>query len=386
MMKQISTRLLTVLGLCMFFFSACNNSSDFIVKGVVAGADGQLMYLENVGISNVVTLDSIKLAPGGKFKFTEKRPEYPDFYRLRLNNQLINFAVDSTETISFVADAGTFATSYSVEGSENSKAIKAITLAQLDANQAISRLRKEYEDKMISDTTYRMNVLAAADAYKDVARKYIYSAPMSTAAYFALFQQIDGLLFFDLYDRKDVKAYGAVATSYNHTYPESPRSKHLYNLTLQSMKVLRAQRPVDYSNVETKEISFLDIELPDVRGEVVKLSTVAPGKVVLINFTAYQTEWSPALNMALGELYTKYHDQELEIYQVSLDSDFHFWRNAASKLPWVTVHDPQSVYSQVAGLYNVKQLPALFILDRKGNLVKRVEDVKKLEADVKAVL
>ena len=386
MMKQISTRLLTVLGLCMFFFSACNNSSDFIVKGVVAGADGQLMYFENVGISNVVTLDSIKLAPGGKFKFTEKRPEYPDFYRLRLNNQLINFAVDSTETISFVADAGTFATSYSVEGSENSKAIKAITLAQLAANKAISRLRKEYEDKMISDTTYRMKVLAAADAYKEVARKYIYSAPMSTAAYFALFQQIDGLLFFDLYDRKDVKAYGAVATSYNHTYPESPRSKHLYNLTLQSMKVLRAQRPVDYSNVETKEISFLDIELPDVRGEVVKLSTVAPGKVVLINFTAYQTEWSPALNMALGELYTKYHDQELEIYQVSLDSDFHFWRNGASNLPWVTVHDPQSVYSQVAGLYNVKQLPALFILDRKGNLVKRVEDVKKLEADVKAVL
>lgn len=386
MMKQISTRLLTVLGLCMFFLSACNNSSDFTVKGVVAGADGQLMYLENVGISNVVTLDSIKLAPGGKFKFTEKRPEYPDFYRLRLNNQLINFAVDSTETISFVADAGTFATSYSVEGSENSKAIKAITLAQLDANQAISRLRKEYEDKMISDTTYRTKVLAAADAYKEVARKYIYSAPMSTAAYFALFQQIDGLLFFDLYDRKDVKAYGAVATSYNHTYPESPRSKHLYNLTLQSMKVLRAQRPVDYSNVETKEISFLDIELPDVRGEVVKLSTVAPGKVVLINFTAYQTEWSPALNMALGELYTKYHDQGLEIYQVSLDSDFHFWRNGASNLPWVTVHDPQSVYSQVAGLYNVKQLPALFILDRKGNLVKRVEDVKKLEADVKAVL
>ena len=386
MMKQISTRLLTVVGLCMFFLSACNNSSDFTVKGVVAGADGQLMYLENVGISNVVTLDSIKLAPGGKFKFTEKRPEYPDFYRLRLNNQLINFAVDSTETISFVADAGTFATSYSVEGSENSKAIKAITLAQLDANQAISRLRKEYEDKMISDTTYRMKVLAAADAYKEVARKYIYSAPMSTAAYFALFQQIDGLLFFDLYDRKDVKAYGAVATSYNHTYPESPRSKHLYNLTLQSMKVLRAQRPVDYSNVETKEISFLDIELPDVRGEVVKLSTVAPGKVVLINFTAYQTEWSPALNMALGELYTKYHDQGLEIYQVSLDSDFHFWRNGASNLPWVTVHDPQSVYSQVAGLYNVKQLPALFILDRKGNLVKRVEDVKKLEADVKAVL
>ena len=133
-------------------------------------------------------------------------------------------------------------------------------------------------------------------------------------------------------------------------------------------------------------MSFLDIELPNLKGEVVKLSSVAEGKPVVINFTAYQAEWSPALNMTLGELYTKYHGQGLDIYQISLDSDVHFWKNAASNLPWVTVRDPQSVYSQIAGLYNVKQLPAIFILDRKGNLVKRVDDVKTLEADVKAVL
>ena len=386
MMKQLSVRLLNVLGLFLFLFSACNNSSEFTVKGVVSGAEGQLMYLENVGITDVTVLDSVKLTSNGKYEFTKKRPEYPDFYRLRLNNQLINFSIDSTETVSIVADAGTFATSYSVEGSKNSEAIKEITLAQLDANQAISRLRKDYEDKMISDTTYRSKVLGAAEAYKEIARKCIFSAPMSTAAYYALFQQIDGLLFFDLYDKKDVKVYGAVATSYDHHYPESPRAKHLHNLTLQSMKVLRAQRPFDYSNVEAKEISFLDIELPNTKGEIVKLSTIAPGKVVLINFTAYQTEWSPALNMALGDLYTKYNKQGLEVYQVSLDSDSHFWKNGASNLPWICVRDPQSVYSQIAGLYNVRQLPALFILDRKGNLVKRVDDLNKLETDVKAVL
>ena len=383
-MKQISAQLLVIFGICMLLFTACNKASDFTVKGVVSGADGQTMYLENVGISNIELLDSVKLTAAGKFKFTHKRPEFPDFYRLRLNNQLINFAIDSVETVTFAADAGTFATSYSVEGSENSKAIKAITLAQLDANQAIGRLRKEYEDKHIADTTYRARILETAEAYKDVARKYIYAAPMSTAAYFALFQQIDGLLFFDLYDRNDVKAYGAVATSYDHFYPGSPRSKHLYNLTLQSMKVLRAQRPVNLDDVKTTEVSFLDIELPNLKGEVVKLSSVAEGKPVIINFTAYQAEWSPALNM--GELYTQYHSQGLDIYQVSLDSDAHFWKNAASNLPWVAVRDPQSVYSQIAGLYNVKQLPAIFILDRKGNLVKRVDDVKNLAADVKAVL
>lgn len=385
-MKQISIQLLGVFSICLLLFTACGKTSDFTVKGVVSGADGQTMYLENVGVSAIETLDSVKLTAAGKFKFTEKRPDFPDFYRLRLNNQLINFSIDSTETVSFTADAGTFATSYAVEGSENCKAIKAITLAQLDANLAINKLRKEYENKMISDTTYRNQVLEAAEAYKDVAKKYIYAAPMSAAAYFALFQQIDGLLFFDLYDQKDHKAYGAVATSFDHYYPGSPRAKHLYNLTLQSLKVIRAQRPVDLANIKTNEVSFLDVELPNLNGETIKLSNVSSGKPVIINFTAYQTEWSPALNMDLADLYNKYHNQGLEIYQISLDSDLHFWRNLASKLPWVCVRDPQSVYSQAAGLYNVKQLPAIFILDKKGTLVKRVEDIKNLESDVKAVL
>lgn len=385
-MKQISTNLLAVLCVMLLLFTACKKNSDFTVEGVVSGADGQMMYLENVGVSTVELMDSVKLTAAGKFSFTKPRPAFPDFYRLRLNNQLINFSVDSTETISFVADAGTFATSYSVEGSENCKAIKNITLAQLDANQAIHRLRKESESGLLADSVYSRQVLEAAEAYKDVARKYIYSAPMSAAAYFALFQQIDGLLFFDLYDKNDSKAYGAVATSFDHYYPESPRAKHLYNLALQSIKVIRSQRPMDLDKVEKKEVNFLDIELPDVHGENTKLSSVATGKVVLINFTAYMSEWSPALNMEFGDLYTRYHDKGLEIYQISLDSDLHFWKNAASNLPWACVRDPQSVYSQTAALYNVKQLPAIFILDRKGNLVKRVDDVKKLEADIKSVL
>jgi len=385
-MRNISTQVLTVICFCMLLFVGCRNNTDFTIKGVVSGAEGQMMYLDNVGISDVITLDSIKLNTKGQFKFIKKRPQFPDFYRLRLNNQLINFSIDSTETVSVVADAGTFATTYTIDGSKNCKAIKAITLAQLDANQAINRLRKDYEDKIITDTTYRAKLIAAADAYKTIARKYIYSAPMSAAAYFALFQQIDGLLIFDLYDRTDLKAYGAVATSFDHLYPQSPRSLHLKNLTLQAMKVIRSQRSVDLSNIKHNEVGFLDIELPDVKGNYVKLSTIAPGKTVLVNFTAYQTEWSPSLNLALGDLYTKYHNNGLEIYQISLDSDLNFWRNAASNLPWYCVIDPQSVYSQVAALYNIRQLPTAFIIDKKGNLIKRLDDLRNLETSVKSSL
>lgn len=385
-MKYLSSLLFVVLSTVCLLLTGCSDSSNFTVKGVVSDGDKQTLYLERVGISTVSILDSVKLTQTGKFKFKSAKPEYPDFYRLRLNNQLINFSIDSTEVLNIVADAGTFATSYSVEGSENAKAIKSITLAQLDANLEISKLRKAYEANEIADTVYSRKVLETAEAYKEVARKYIYGAPMSTAAYFALFQQVDGLLFFDLYDKNDSKAYSAVATSYNHFYPESPRSKHLYNLALQSIKVIRGQRPITTEDIQAQEVSFIDVELPDLKGNKIKLTEVADGVPVLVNFTAYQTEWSPALNMRLGELFEKYASKGLRIYQISLDSDVHFWMNIATKLPWTCVRDPQSVYSQTAALYNVKQLPALFILDKKGNLVKRVEDIKSLEADLTSVL
>lgn len=385
-MKLISTPLLSAVSAMLLFFSACNNNSRYTVKGVVSGADGQTMYFENVGVSSVEIIDSVKLSASGKFKISHPRPQYPDFFRLRLNKQLINVAIDSTETITIGADAGTFATSYTIEGSENSKALKDITLAQLDANQEIRKLRKQYEKKEIPDSIYRKKVLAASDAYKEVAKKYIFSAPMSSAAYFALFQQIDGLLFFDLYDVNDSKAFGAVATSFDHFYPESPRSKQLYNLALQSMKVIRSQRTPTDLDLKAKEVSFFDISLPNVHGQIEKLSSLVNNNVVIINFTAYQAEWSPALNMALGEVYTKHHKDGVDIYQVSLDADMHFWKNSASNLPWICVRDPQSVYSEIAGMYNVRQLPAIFILDRKGNLAKRVEDLKNLEADVKGFL
>ncbi|MDD4516098.1 TlpA disulfide reductase family protein [Massilibacteroides sp.] len=385
-MKHLSSLLFVLFGILCMLLTACGDSTNFTVKGVISGGDKQMLYLENVGISNVTLLDSIKLTNTGKFKFKSPKPDYPDFYRLRLNNQLINFSIDSTEVVSFVADAGTFATSYSVEGSENAKAIKSITLAQLDANVEINKLRKEYEAELIEDSVYKDKVIETAKAYKEVARKYIYGAPMSTAAYFALFQQVDGLLFFDLYDKDDSKAYSAVATSYDHYYPNSARTKHLYNLALQSIKVIRSQRQIDFDDIETKEVNFIDIELPNLKGEKVKLATVATGSSVIVNFTAYQTEWSPSLNMLLGELYEKYSNKGLKIYQISLDTDEHLWMNVSSKLPWTCVRDPQNVYSQAAAIYNVKQLPALFLLDKKGNLVKRIEDIKTLEADLKAVL
>ena len=381
-------KLFAFLFLCAII-CGCQKSDKFIVKGVVASAGGQTLYLENTGLSSIIILDSIKLKPDGKFSFSMQRPEYPDFYRLRLQNQPykpIHFSIDSTETIIFTADAHNFATSYTVEGSENCKAFKEITLAQLDANQELQKLRSSYGMNLIPDSTFQESADRAANTYKEIAKKYIFGAPMSTAAYFALFQKIDGIIVFDLYNRTDTKAYGAVATSYKTFYPESPRAKQLESLALQSLKVTRGERQRTLNLPDTKEINYIDIELPNINGNIIKLSDIAEGKAILINFTAYQTEWSPAFNIRLNDLYEKYKARGFEIYQISLDSDVHFWKNASTNIPWVSVHDPLSTYSTIAALYDVRQLPALFLLNNKGMMVKRIEAIEAIEDDIKAAL
>ena len=382
---MIKYKLLTLCFISILI-CGCQKSDTFTVKGVIAGAAGQTLYLENTGLSSTITLDSMKIKSNGKFSFTQPRPKYPDFYHLNFNKQLIFFSIDSTETITFTADAHNFATSYTVEGSENCKAFKEITLAQLDADKELLKLRNSFGLNLIPDSLFQESAQKVEQIFKETAKKYIFGAPMSPAAYFALFQQFDGVLFFDLYDKTDSKAYGAVATSYMNLYPESPRAKQLESLALQSLKVTRGERQRILDVPIAKEVNYIDIELPGIDGKNVKLSDIAEGKAVLVNFTAYQTDWSPSLNMKLNELYDKYKKRGFEIYQVSLDNDTHFWKNAASNIPWTSVHDPQSIYSSIAAIYNVRQLPALFILNNKGFLVKRIESIEAIENDIKAAI
>lgn len=382
MKTHISKPLSFLLCALILTLAGCRKSTPtFTVAGTVAGAEGQIIYLENIGLASVSLLDSAKVSASGKFSFKSPRPEYPDFYRLRLKNQWINFAIDSTESLTITADAKSFATSYTVEGSNDCVAIKEITLAQLDASQEIRHAREAYQSGALSDTAFRRCIAEAATAYKDVARKYIYARPMSTAAYFALFQQVDGMFLFDPYDKEDSRAFGAVATSYHTLYPESPRSKHLYNLALQSLKATHAYAATPDS-ITARELDMIDMELPDLQGTLVKLSDVARGHITILCFTAYETDWAPTLNLSLGSLYEKYRDRGLRIYQISLGDDVHYWKNVASHLAWTCVRAPES--SRYAALYNVRSLPTLFILDRHGAPVKRVDNLDRIEGELVA--
>ena len=225
--------------------------------------------------------------------------------------------------------------------------------------------------------------------YKNkVKKEYILTAPNTTYAYFALFQTLNGYMIFDpMSDKDDIKCFAAVATSLNNTYPHADRSRNLYNMVIKGMKNTRAPREevVDLPVDKIKEVGLIDIELKDLKGNVCRLSDLK-NNVVLVDFTVYNHVQAASHNLALRELYNKYHAKGLEIYQISLDTDEHFWKTSADKLPWICVRDANGIYSQYVTLYSVKSIPAAFLVGRDNVLKARVETVPDLEAAIKNLL
>ena len=365
--------------------SACNNEPAFTVEGEITDAAEKMLYLEQTGLESIVPLDSVKLSEGGSFSFSVSRPEAPDYYRLRIDNKIINFAVDSTETVTVKANYGTFSTGYQIEGSENNTKIKELVLLQAGLQADVNRVAQSgLPIGIAQDSIQRM-----VNTYKnEVKRNYIFAEPNKTYAYFALFQQLNGYMIFDpLTNREDVKCFAAVATSMNNLYPHADRSRNLYNMVIKGMKNTRAPqaKPLDIPMDKIEETSIIDIPLRDVDGKLHHLTDLK-GKVVLIDFTVYGASESGARNLLLRELYNKYHEQGLEIYQVSLDTDEHFWKTAADNLPWICVRDPEGPYSTFVRLYGVAQLPSSFLVNRNNELSLRVDAKTDLDAEIKKIL
>ncbi len=388
--KTLFTSLIGTLsmGLLVMLSSCSGEGNKFRIQGTITGAVGKTLFLEHQGLTAIEPIDSVVLDERGKYKMGGEAPEYPEFYRLRLEKQVIPFSVDSIETITINSDAQSFATGYTVEGSIPAEKIKHVWLAQLDANVAMSQLVQKYDAGKISYADFANHRDSILQSYKDVAQEVIFEDPKSPVAYFALFQQIDGNLIFNIYDKKDSRIFAAVANVYDTFYPESERRDHLYNLALRSIAVVRQQEKAaqeiaridSLPQPEVRRIGYFDISLPDIDGKEVRLSEVAKDHMTLLSFTAMDTDWSVAYQSQINGLYQTYSGRGLRIYQVSFDGDSYVWKNRVAQQPWHNVRDTDGVYSSLIGLYNISSLPALFLINAQGDIVARASSFDELRS------
>jgi len=358
------------------------------ITGNITEAKDSVLYLDNMSLDGPKAIDSVRLGDDGAFTMKALPANGgPEFYRLRINGRIINLSVDSTETITVRAKYPTMATDYEVEGSQNCLTIRELALKQMDLQR---RLIDIQGDINLNPTAAQDSIVRCIEAYKqDVKMNYIYKEPMKASSYFALFQTLGNMLIFNPRENaEDIKAFAAVATSWDTYYPEAVRGQNLHNIAIEGMKDLRIARQQDEMVVDASKVNvtnIIDIALPDNHGQTRRLTDLK-GKVVIIDFHVFAAKESPARIMKLREIYNKYHAQGLEIFQVSFDPDMHFWKQQTEALPWICVHDNRLTESPIFSQYNLQGLPTFFLMDRENVLHKRDAQIKDLDAEIRSLL
>lgn len=347
--------------------SSCNNN-QWTVNGEVEGAAGKEIVVEASGNGWWYPIDTVEVSSNGKFAVSHEAAGYPDIYRLNLDGKMVYFPIDSIETVSVKSNAERFDKDYILSGSASAdKMMKVDGLV----NEAV--LAKG-EAAIATDSLLKREVSTL-----------LLENPSDIVAYYIINKKVGKTALFDARNKADLRVIGAVANAFAQMRPNDPRTAYLKSLYLSNRSVSTNVAPSDTVYIE--ETPMIDIKLSDYKGEMHSLSELAEqGKVVVLNFTMYGVEESTAFNIALAKIYEKRKAAGLEIFQVAAGGDEFQWKQAAKNLPWITVYN--SPVTDAANLmnYNITNLPTTFILNRKGEIVERVDDISTLDAKLSKYL
>lgn len=343
--------------------AGCNSANKWKVEGKISNADNRDIIVEMSENGYWFPLDTLTTDKSGNFSYSHTAIGYPEILRLRMGDKNIYFPIDSIETINITSSLDNFGTDYNVSGSQSAN-----TMMEVD------KKIKELVSAKGSETALNDSIL------KRELGSIILSNPSGIVSYYIINKTINGKPVFNPADKRDVRIIGAVANAFNEFRPNDPRTKYLKTIFLANRPLYQnSSAPTD--TIQVKELNFFEIDLSDNTGKQNKLSDiVSKNKVVVLNFTAYTAQQSPAFNIGLAEMYEKYHNQNVEIFQVAIDPDEYQWKQTAKNLPWITVYNP-STSSDILRKYNVNGIPTTYII-ANGELVKRVDDVTKISSEV----
>lgn len=369
------------------------HQNKFQIKGDIKNAEGKTLVLEKMQLDRNLPVDSVVLNKEGSFVFRGERLNVPTFFKLKLSpKNFITLLLDSTEHVSVTADGNNLEDTYRIEGSIESKKVQILNQRLRNLRESVDSLLALYESLPEKGSSSRrkeigQQLMTELEEHKNFVGSFVMDNPRSFASYYALFQRLsDNTMVLNVMDKKEQVYFATIATSLNLIYPESPRVKQLYNYVL-SAKAQERAKEITQKLEEEAEETIPEIKEKNVEGEEIALSSLK-GKVVLLSFWASWNEASRRANDHLKKIYNQYHDQGFEVYQVSLDRSKVLWENAIlrDELPWINVSDLRYTDSYPARMYNIRQLPANYLISREGEIIGKNLFGDMLEEKVKKAL
>ena len=361
MKRYISYALLAAAA--AFAFSSCS-SSGARISGRFIGSDDRTVYLEQVTLFAQHLADSTTLDNEGAYRFDIKGlGDSPALYNIIYNGERIPLFVSRGDRLT-VGAVGSVIRNYTVEGSEESSLLREFYRNYVEGVRTLDKiattLPEDADARREALTNYRTEYIRL----KQEQLRFIVEYKDRMAAVYALYQRIPGEQ--NLFNGDgDIVYYKTVADAIEERYLNSP-----YVPALRS-EIARWDARISIAQ-QIVEMRYPDIELPDMYGNKVRLSSL-DGKIILLDFWSAELGNSNALNAELKKIYEDYSDKGFEIYQVSVDTSKPRWISAVQEqsLPWISVCDFKGNMSPAVGNYNVQKVPSNFLFDREGNIVGR---------------
>ncbi len=367
---------------------SCSRGEKVEITGFIENADKGMIYLDEQGISEIRQIDSVRLKKDGSFRLKD-RIENPTFYNLHTGNQqIIPLLLTPGTSAEIQADMLDFINGYEIYGSEESLYLLEMNRTLAVTKRQVDSIRKVLQENPDAGEEFTLELAASYDEIIQGQRRYsiqfILEHMTSMASIYTLYQKIDDNNFV-LNENRDIQLVKITSESLDTIWPGSEHVQALKRDAANLEENLYSQRWRQV--VENVESTFPEIRLPDPNGDTIALSSFK-GKVILLSFWASWDQASVSHNIPLKAIYDSYHSRGLEIYQVSFDNEREAWVNAIQfdELPWVNVSELSYPESSVAHVFNLEELPVVFLIDRKGEIVGKNFNRIDLDRNIQRLL
>ena len=344
----------------IFLLCACNSNSDtYTLSGKAIGfEDGTKIIVSEVINNQPKAIDTL-LVQSELFL-----GEYPNSEALTLNLLQVE-NVKSTilyfpENINLKATIfkDSIKSSFVNGGIQNdtyrkfTNQLKKFNKIKTKKAQLFKQARREQDGILAQDLQLELNNIAVQE--NDYKIKFVTENPNS------LFSV---LLLTELVSKKEISSIDAtkIINSYSPKIAASSSSKTLKN-TIAAMKKAEVggQAP--------------DFSAPTPSGENLALSDVL-GKYTIIDFWASWCKPCRRENPNVVNVYNEYHKKGLNIISVSLDKagQKERWLKAieTDQMNWEHVSNLKGWKEPIAKMYNVRSIPATFLLDENGTIIAK---------------
>ena len=349
MKKVLRLIIITVL------FISCSSEPHYVIKGEIAGGEGNMFYLRKKVSGQSVIIDSTKIT-NGKFTIKGGAVEYPEIVSL-INKETgsgFSFYLENTnitikgsiDTLENVRISGSKTQDEQVSYSKSQKILDdSYNLAYSDFVTAKEAGDEVKASQIESNLTRIENEMTLLD------KEFVQNHPAS----YLVPNILNNLSYY-----LNASELEAILNGLDSGVAKSPVIVALKSQVEVMKKVEIGKKAPDFT-------------MNDPDGNPVTLSSKIGKKLLLVDFWAGWCGPCRQENPNLVKVYNEFNKKGFDVLGVSLDRTRDVWLKAVAddKITWTQVSDLQYFDNMAAKMYGVNAIPANFLLDENGIIIGR---------------